>query len=221
MGLDLLVWIILFSIFAGVVVVVHYWVGLFQERDQYTRNELLDFYTIIRGEIDRVIDPDEPMAGYLAIGLGVVSGWALALLGGLFSPGMHYGSGHFTNYFFQSPFFALVMHIAWPSMKELAIDRGQDNFLGRLLDSEVPYFYGLCTTLAALNLGLWGIYHEMSFLFCLPNAILLLGYAGYRLIEARSAGPRDEYYEDELPEDEDGYADFPEPEPIDLERQDY
>ena len=32
-----------------------------------------------------------------------------------------------------------------------------------------------------MNLSLWGLYHEMHFLYCITNIVFCLGYASYRL----------------------------------------
>ncbi|MBX7059591.1 MAG: hypothetical protein K1X75_16120 [Leptospirales bacterium] len=189
-----IVWIVLFSVCGGVAFFLDYWLRLFQQKDSYERDELLDFTAILRREFEILTVRGEAGLNYLALAAGVGGGWTLTLLGGLLSPDQvalvpDHGENQVPNYFFQSFLFVGVLHAIWPSLRDFAIDRGgPDGLLARLLESETPFFFGICCCLAAMSLTMWGVYHEMSFLFSAANAIVCIGYALYRLRQAASGG---------------------------------
>ncbi len=184
--LEIIVWIILFSFFSGIVLVLHYWATLLREKDQYTREELVDFLQIILKQIQVLTSHGSPGLNYMALGAGIGAAWLLTLFGGLVSPNSSPSPDHagaeMPNYFFQSALFVLIAHVVWPSLKDFAVDRGgRESLFFRIVDSDIPFFFGLATALGAINVAVWGVYHEMSFLFCFLNMLICLGYAGYRL----------------------------------------
>lgn len=190
MTLELFVWAILFMITSGIVLVLNYWFKLFQAKDEYRREEILDFVTILRTELEILTARGEPLLNYAGLGLGVATAWILAWFGGLMSPDASaltpdHAENQMPNYFFQSVLFLMMLHFVWPSLKELAVDRmGVGGLASRALEAELPYFFGLASALGAINITVWGVFHEMSFLFCAINMILCLVYAGYRLSQA-------------------------------------
>jgi len=191
--LELIVWACAFSFLMGAVLVLHYWYNLFQSRDQYSREEILDILTILKEQIQRLTGSQEISLVGTAIFAGVITAWILALFGGLVSPDSSTAPDHaeaeMPNYFFQSALFILILHLVWPSMKEFVSDRmGSDSPISQLLEAEVPYFFGLATALGAINIAVWGIYHEMLFLFCFLNMVIMLAYVGYRLQGLESPG---------------------------------
>lgn len=190
--LDILVWVILFSIFAGIVLVVHYWYELFLQKDRYNREELLNIPQIIQDQLLHLTDGRDRMLQFAGIGVGIGIGWCLTWIGGFFSPNVgpepDWASAQMPNYFFQSALFILILHLAYPSFRELAYDSGgSSGLLMRLLNTEISLFFGLCVTLAAMNLSVWGVHHQTNFLFALINAVLCLGYAGFRLDQKQEA----------------------------------
>lgn len=190
MTLELFVWAILFMITSGIVLVLNYWFKLFQAKDEYRREEILDFVTILRTELEILTARGEPLLNYAGLGLGVATAWLLAWFGGLMSPDASaltpdHAENQMPNYFFQSVLFLMMLHFVWPSLKELAVDRmGVGGLASRALEAELPYFFGLASALGAINITVWGVFHEMSFLFSAINMILCLVYAGYRLSQA-------------------------------------
>ena len=185
--MEIIVWIVLFNILMGIVLVVQYWSELVRGQETYTRDELLDFLHIIPERLKRLARDEDLGLGIGALVAGIAAGWMLTLLGGLFSENISadvpdFAEGGVPNYFFQSALFVFVIHIAWPSFKDFALDRGEEHgMFFKVLSAELPFFVGLAVCIAAVNLTSWGIHHEMSFLFCLADIIILLGYAGYRI----------------------------------------
>ena len=184
---EFIVWGIIYLIFCGIVLVVRYWYELISTRNSYTREELVDLIRIIPEQLSRLTSRGgESVLSYLAIGSGVFVAWFLVLLGGLLSPDTtpspDHASAHVTNYFFQSVLFPGILHLVWPSIKDVVMDNaGEDSLPFRFFSAEVPFFFGLACALGAVNLTVWGYYHEMSFLFCLINLVLCLVYAGFRV----------------------------------------
>lgn len=191
--MEIIVWIVLFNILMGIVLVVQYWSELVRSQESYTRDELLDFLHIIPERLKRLARDEDLGLGIGSLLAGIGAGWLLTLLGGLFSENISadvpdFAEGGVPNYFFQSALFVFVIHIAWPSFKDFALDRGgEQGMFFRVLSTEVPFFVGLAVCIAAVNLTSWGVHHEMSFLFCLGDIIILLGYAGYRIDSLRDA----------------------------------
>lgn len=198
MILELIVWLILLSICGGIALVFDYWLQLFRRKDSYDREELIDFVYILQRQFELLTSRGDATLNYLGLVSGLGVAWLLTLFGGLLSPDQtamspDHAENQVPNYFFQSILFVGVLHAIWPSMREFAQDRGgPDGFLARLLDTELPFFFALCVTLASISLSLWGVYHEMNFLFCLVNAALCIAYAMYRLRQAREEAPPDE-----------------------------
>lgn len=215
--LDILVWVILFSIFAGIVLVVHYWYELFTNKDRYGREEILNIPQILQDQLLHLTEGRDRLLQFAGIGVGIALGWCLTWVGGFFSPDMgpepDWASAQMPNYFFQSGLFVLILHLAYPSFKDLAQDSGgSSGLLMRLLNTEISLFFGLTCTLAAMNLSVWGVHHQTSFLYALINAVICLLYAGYRLDQKQEAleaeGLESEYGDYESDDDSDLDADF-------------
>ncbi len=182
--LEFVVWLVLFTVVGGIVLFVRYWYELINRRDSYTRDELVDFVFILVEELKRLTTRSgETAYNYGALVFGIASAWVLTLFGGLVSPGTagmpDHASSQVTNYFFQSVLSVGILHLIWPSFRDSV--GGQGGPAAQLLRAEVPYFFGLAVGLGALNLTLWGVYHDMNFLFCFTNMVACAAYAGWRL----------------------------------------
>jgi hypothetical protein len=201
--IEILVWAALLGIFAAVVLVLDYWGRLLRQQDSYSRDELVDFYRIILRQVEALTGRGDSGLNYLSLAAGVGMAWLLALFGGVLSPDVSLAPDHaedqIPNYFFQSILFLAILHIVWPSLKDVASDQGggPDGIASRLLATDAPFFFSFAIALGAINLTEWGVYHQMSFLFSAINAGLCFVYAGYRL---HTAG-RDTNYEEESGED--------------------
>lgn len=212
--IEIIVWVILISFFFGAVLVVRYWYALFMDRDQYTRDEILNFYEIILAQLRELTAGKNEGANYIAIGAGIAVGWLLTYIGGAVSPDVgpepDWASAQIPNYFFQSAFFIGVLHLAWPSFRELAIDSG-NQILRTILRTEVPFFFGLSVNLAAVCVMVWGVHHETSFLYALINGLLCLFYAGIRFHKKAITDEPDEDSEySPYQDDDEDYEDEPE-----------
>ena len=190
--LDILVWVILFSIFSGIVLVVHYWYELFTRKDRYGRDEILNIPQIIQDQLMHLTDGRDRLLQFAGIGVGIAIAWCLTWVGGFFSPDVgpepDWASAQMPNYFFQSALFVLILHLAYPSFRDLAHDSWESSgMLMRILNTEISLFFGLTCGLAAMNLTVWGVHHQTSFLFSLINAVICLLYAGFRLDQKQEA----------------------------------
>lgn len=185
--LEIVTWVILFSILAGCVIMIRYWIDLLKIKDNYQRNELIDFPRILWQETQSL--SKEPTSAVVAAISGIILAFLLAMLGGLLSPDTgpepDWASAAMPNYFFQSAISVLVFHLAWPSFKSMAHDSFAPDFLTSLLESDDIFFGALSISLATFSLTAWGVHHQMAFLFVLVNGLLLLFYAGYRFNLAR------------------------------------
>lgn len=206
---ELVVWLIFFGFFLGAILVVHYWYDLLRTRDQYRREELIDIGRILQDRFLDLMGRGDALMNYAGLLVGVAVAWLLTLIGGFFSqsqPGMaDHASGQITNYFFQSALFPAILHITWPSLRDVFEQQGGP--LRRLLDAENLLFIGLTVGLAAVHVATWGVYHHMNFLWNLGNMCLCLVYAGYRVDLALNR-PDENYgadnYDDEYGDDDYG-----------------
>ncbi len=175
----------------SLLLLVNYWVDLFANQESYNRHELIDLVGILRQEMGRLLGGEDShlrLASFLA---GTFLALVLTLLGGLLSPDLDaapdYASDQFPNYFFQSVLLVLVLHLIWPALLT-QISLSPDHWSYRLLRLDLPFLLALSVGLATLSLSLWGIYHQLHFLYCLGNLGFCLVYAGYRLrVEEKKA----------------------------------
>ncbi|MCB1175632.1 MAG: hypothetical protein KDK39_18805 [Leptospiraceae bacterium] len=194
---DFFIWLVLFLIIAGIVLVLCYWVHLFTTRDNYERTELIDFYNIIMGELTRLTGERFQFGSGLALLAGAGMAWLLTLFGGWISPAVaavpDYASDLATNYFFQSILFIGVLHLMWPALQDYAWDSpgGGGGIAAQMLSQEVPFMFTLGSGLAAMNLMNWGVYHQMNFLVVLLNVLSCAIYAGYRVFQYNPEANRD------------------------------
>ena len=210
--LEFFVWIILFSILAGCVIVVRYWIDLLRSKDSYDRDELVNFLNIILTELQHL--SPSGISGYAAAACGIGLAIVLTTLGGLLSPDIgpepDWTTSQMPNYFFQSALSVLIFHLAWPSFRTIADDSFASPGIQSFLDQDDAFFWGLSVALAAFSLTAWGVEHQISFLFVLINGLLLLFYAGYRLNNIRTKSNEfDDHTDHDLPGDSDytGYDD--------------
>ncbi len=176
--------IILFSILFSLVIFFSYWDELLRRQDSYSREELIDFFSIYKKQIEKM-NPDFSLMGFIAFALGITTGWFLTLLGGFLSPDSgaepDFASSEISNYFFQSFLFVGILHIIWPSLKQYLEEKSIPHSILNIIYNEKSFFCSLAISLTSITLASWGVYHKMSFLFFLINAFILLTYAGYQI----------------------------------------
>lgn len=179
-----IVWIILFCIFFWIVLVISYWEKLIRSKDTYTKEELVDFFSILDIQL-RKMNSGHSIVGYLAFLFGIFIAWVLTWIGGLLSPDRgvepDFATGEVSNYFFQSFLFVGMLHIVWPSLIVFLEEKFAPDIVLEFFRKDKSFFTGLSVNLVAISFSLWGVYHSMSFLFVLINGIILLTYASYQI----------------------------------------
>lgn len=190
--IEFIIWLIFFFLMGAMVLTARYWMTLFQSKDQYSKNELLDLGNILMTQINRKLIKEEPVLNLLAYTLGAILAWILTLFGGLVSPNdtsaPDFAANALPNYFFQSFFILPLIHLTWPYLKDLAPQRIEGDpvtLIHKILVTEPALFFGLATGLLAINLMVWGVYHEISFLYVALNGIVIFSYIIYLLKEKR------------------------------------
>lgn len=147
-------------------------------KDTFEKQELTDWARIIPSKIVSVFESAGSLQyGLLAFGLSAFFAYVWTLTGGLI------GSPHYTdsfgNYFFLS-FIMPVLVLAFYSfisseiLRAARISRNSGSFPARLLNQEIPLLSGIFISVIASNLAVYGFYHEISFLFVLPNVLILM-----------------------------------------------
>ncbi|TGL65729.1 hypothetical protein [Leptospira sarikeiensis] len=147
-------------------------------KDTFEKQELTDWARIIPFKIMNLFESAGSLQyGLLAFGLAAFFSYVWTLTGGLI------GSPHYTdsfgNYFFLS-FIMPVLLLAFYSflsseiLRAARISRNSGSFLARLLNQEIPLLSGTFVSVIASNLAVYGLYHEISFLFVLPNILILM-----------------------------------------------
>ena len=174
--MEILVWIILLSLFTFSLFVFHHWLELFHYASTYSRDELMDIPSILREKMHSIAGLPLFGAGFLT---GAVFSWLLVLFGGLVSPDITgapgYGENTPANYFFQSLLFPVLLSFLLPSLKDL-LPSGTGNTAGMMNGLLI----GCALSLGALNLSIWGVHHNTRFLFMFLNCILLFIFALYK-----------------------------------------
>ncbi len=185
MFLEFFIWLSVLFFFIALLLLFNYWLYLFHNKESYTRQEIFDISKILLNEASRLFNSNDRTFRILIFTSGIFTGLALSALGGILSPNLSkapdYAASQLPNYFFQSVLFLFILHLIWPSVRNLRLYRKEMNWLWQFGKLELLYFFGLGTSLAAINMTLWGIYHEMHFLYVVLNATLCLGYVSYRL----------------------------------------
>jgi len=197
--LELFVWFILFLLLTGGVSLVYHWIELFRLKEEYTRDELTDLRSILLYRFRTITG--ESTAGTILSGAGVVVAWGVIAFGGLVSPDVtaapDYAEGVVSNYFFQSIFLPVLLHIAWPGLDTLISQK-----TSALRRKHYPFLATLSLSFAAANLSFWGVYHRFSFLFVLINASLLIIYVLFLFELQNRAGTDDDETLDATPVEE-------------------
>lgn len=179
-----IVWIIIFSIFLWIVLVIPYWENLIRTKEMYTKEELISFFQIYNHQLQKM-NPNHSVLGYIAFFSGIFVAWSLTLIGGFISPDrgkeFDFASNEMANYFFQSGLFVFILHIVWPSMKSYFEENFAPDILIKFLENDKAFFTGLATALPSISVSNWGVYHELSFLFVFINSVILLTYAAYQV----------------------------------------
>ena len=207
-------WLILFLILSALALFINYWSSLFVHQDTYTREELLDPVRILRTESSIFLEGGRGLINGLAMILAPVVLWIFAGLGGLLSPDYSevpdFAENTAANLFFQSILLPLLFYFLFPVIRDLT--SGQPSSIpGRMYAHRIPFLLVLSHALAALNLAVWGVYHQTYFLTGLLDGSLAFLFSLFllRVYARESPGSADEApdldsQEDSFP-DEDGF----------------
>lgn len=185
MMLQIFIWLLIFAFFIALVLLLNYWIYLFETRENYSREEIVNVPKILKTELGRLLAGQDMSLRVVSFVGGLFTAWALTFLGGFLAPDLSpapdYAADQVPNYFFQSGLFLFILHLIWPAFKDISASSQKQFWLQGLARLDLPFFISLSVGLAAMNLSLWGLYHEMHFLYCVMNLLLCLGYASYRL----------------------------------------
>ncbi|TGK00597.1 hypothetical protein EHO59_11630 [Leptospira semungkisensis] len=163
-----------------VVSLADYYFGLLHlsGKDTFEKIELTDWARIIPSKVVSIFETGGSLQfGLIAFGISAFFSYIWTLMGGLI------GSPHYTdsfgNYFFLSfimPVLVLAFYsfIASEILKAARISPSSGSFLARLIAQEIPLLSGIFISVIASNLAVYGMYHEISFLFVLPNVLVLI-----------------------------------------------
>lgn len=178
----------LYLVFVHITLVVFalikYYVRLFgdSERESFTKSELTSFTSIIPKEILAFLELDGSMQ-YSLIALLVSNliayGWTIT--GGMI------GSPHYTNeignYFFLSCLIFILFLFGYPELVETVFLPGakSGNPLFKLLAQEHSIITGIGLALIGSNLAVYGLYHEIYFLFVFFNILIISVLTIYKL----------------------------------------
>lgn len=186
MILELFVWLILYAILQCILFFVTHLLELFESKDEYTKSELTDLRSILLSGLSRIV-PNGMAA--VAMLVGIIASWLLVLFGGLMSPDTTPATDHaesaWPNYFFLSFLTVIIFHIAMPALKDLNL--GRSSALSRFASEDKSLLVSVAVNLVAISLAGWGVFHELSFLFCLLNGLLCMSYCLY-LLRKKIAG---------------------------------
>ncbi|EQA36165.1 hypothetical protein LEP1GSC047_3384 [Leptospira inadai serovar Lyme str. 10] len=208
--MEFFLYLIFFAFTLSFLSLADYYFGLLflSGKDMFAKSELTDWIRILPSKILQIFEAGGNLQyGLISFGLSAFVSYIWTLTGGLIGA-PHYADS-FGNYFFLSflmPGLLLAFYpaLATEILKSTSNSR-PDSFLARFLGQEIPFLSGVFVSVIASNLAVYGLYHEIAFLFVLPNiailAILLIlrwngkvRFGGIRL-------DRQEPHEDDFGED--------------------
>lgn len=183
---EYLLYLFFFILLLIVTAIVSYYFRIFRDmnKESYERNELIDFKSIFVRELIYLFEANGNMQyGIPAFLLSAVLTHVWTLLGAVVgSP--HY-TNEFGNYFFLSFVIYLAIIIGYPFLFDAFLGEKQEmepyNPLVQFFSQEVPMLMGCGISLIAANLTVYGLYHEIYFLFVLVNIVVIMGLFLYRL----------------------------------------
>ena len=183
---EYLLYLFFFLIVLFLVCVVSHYVAIFKdkEREQFDRTELTDFRSFFVRELLSLFEANGSMQyGIPAFLLGAILAHIWSVLGGAIgSP--HYTS-EFGNYFFLSPLLFLLIAFGYPFVFDAFFGekRHSDPFNPILLffSQEIPFLSGVAVSTIAANMAVYGMYHEVYFLFTFITSIVVFGLLIYKI----------------------------------------
>ncbi|XDD48789.1 hypothetical protein AB3N59_10015 [Leptospira sp. WS92.C1] len=206
--MEFLLYLIFFGFVSGVLVLVSYYFKLLflSGRDSFEKTELVDWIRILPEELLKLLESNGSLQyGAIAFFISAFISYLWTLMGGMI------GAPHYTdafgNYFFLSFLLPITLFTTYGVLVELILkdlpSTNPDHFLVRFFEQEVPVLSGCSISVIASNLAVYGLFHEIPFLFVLPNVaiigiLLILRWNGkVKIGGIQFSGPKKPPYEEE------------------------
>ncbi|WP_061248620.1 hypothetical protein [Leptospira alstonii] len=176
--MEFLLYLIFFGIVSGLLVLASYYFKLLflSGRESFERLELIDWIRIIPDELIKLLESNGSLQ-YGAIGFFVSAfvSYLWTLLGGMIGA-PHYADS-FGNYFFLSFLLPATLLTTYGVLVEFVLkdlpSTNPNHFLVRFFEQEVAVLSGSAISVIASNLAVYGLFHEIPFLFVFPNISII------------------------------------------------
>ncbi|ALO25691.1 MULTISPECIES: hypothetical protein [Leptospira] len=176
--MEFLLYLIFFGIVSGVLVLADYYFKLLflSGRESFERLELVDWIRIIPDELIKLLEFNGSLQyGAIAFFVSAFISYLWTLLGGIIGA-PHY-SDAFGNYFFLSFLLPATLLTTYGVLVELVLkdlpSTSPNHFLVRFFEQEIPILSGSALSVISSNLAVYGLFHEIPFLFVLPNISII------------------------------------------------
>ncbi|WP_078129335.1 hypothetical protein [Leptospira alexanderi] len=176
--MEFLLYLIFFGIVSGVLVLANYYFKLLflSGRKSFERLELVDWIRIVPDELIKLLESNGSLQyGAIALFVSAFVSYLWTLLGGIIGA-PHY-SDAFGNYFFLSFLLPVTLLTTYGVLVELVLkdlpSTSPNHFLVRFFEQEIPILSGSAISVISSNLAVYGLFHEIPFLFVLPNISII------------------------------------------------
>ncbi|TGK38649.1 hypothetical protein EHQ12_04570 [Leptospira gomenensis] len=176
--MEFLLYLIFFGFVSGVLVLVNYYFKLLflSQRDSFERSELVDWIRILPEELLKLLESNGSLQyGGIAFFISAFVSYLWTLLGGMIGA-PHYADA-FGNYFFLSFLLPITLLTTYGVLVDTILKdlptTSPDHFLVRFFEQEIPVLSGCSVSVIASNLAVYGLFHEIPFLFVLPNVTII------------------------------------------------
>ncbi|MCG6193550.1 hypothetical protein LFX25_09885 [Leptospira sp. FAT2] len=206
--MEFLLYLIFFGILSVVLVLVSYYFKLLflSGRESFERLELIDWIRIVPDELIKLLESNGSIQyGAIAFSVSAFVSYLWTLLGGIIGA-PHYADA-FGNYFFLSFLLPVTLLTTYGVLVELVLkdlpSTSPNHFLVRFFEQEVTILSGSSISVIASNLAVYGLFHEIPFLFVLPNisiiaVLLVLRWNGkVRIGGIQFAGQKNRFQEED------------------------
>lgn len=173
--MEFIIFIIFVIINLVLILLIKYYSNLFGDlnRSEYYREELTGITRIIVAEFKKLLD--EWMISILSLVAAIFLTWLWTLMGGII------GSPHYTdefgNYFFLSSFILILTITFLHEIYQFAVNKlaGGNEFslLAKFFQPKKMIVAGIASALSSANMTIYGMYHEVWFIFVLINLITI------------------------------------------------
>ncbi|WP_000394961.1 hypothetical protein [Leptospira interrogans] len=176
--MEFLLYLIFFGIVSILLVLASYYFKLLflSGRESFERLELVDWIRIVPNELIKLLESGGSLqyAG-IAFFVSAFVSYLWTLLGGMIGA-PHYADS-FGNYFFLSFLLPVTLLTTYGILVELVLkdlpSTNPNHFLVLFLEQEVAILSGCSISVIASNLAVYGLFHEISFLFVCPNISII------------------------------------------------